>query len=104
MPSVLIPIVVKLPDEIYNQFVAEPTCTGVDLLTVSPTPNMPDPLYPQAHNVPVDLIANVDARSGFIVTETQLNLAKKLGIEEKDFITELAKENLKEHKAQKYEV
>ena len=40
----------------------------------------------------------------FIVTETQLNLAKKLGIQEKDFITELAKEHTKEHEAKKNEV
>ena len=40
----------------------------------------------------------------FDITQTQLNLAKKLGIEEKDFITELAKENLKEHKAKKDEI
>jgi hypothetical protein len=40
----------------------------------------------------------------FDITQTQLNLAKRLGIEEKDFITELAKENLKEHKAKKNEV
>ena len=30
----------------------------------------------------------------FIVTDTQLNLAKKLGIAEKDYIIELAKANL----------
>lgn len=36
----------------------------------------------------------------FDITQAQLDLAKKLGVEEKDFITELAKENLKEHKAQ----
>jgi len=40
----------------------------------------------------------------FDITQTQLNLAKKLGIEEKDFITELAKENLKEPKAKKDEI
>lgn len=40
----------------------------------------------------------------FVITQAQLDLAKKLGVEEKDFITELAKENLKEHKAKKYEV
>lgn len=40
----------------------------------------------------------------FDVTEGQLNLAKKLGIQEKDFIIELAKELLKDHKAKKDEV
>jgi hypothetical protein len=40
----------------------------------------------------------------FVVTETQLKLAKRLGIEEKDFITELAKEHLKEHLGEKDEI
>jgi hypothetical protein len=40
----------------------------------------------------------------FDITQTQLDLAKKLGIKEKDFITELAKVNLKEHEAKKDEV
>jgi len=40
----------------------------------------------------------------FDVTETQLKLAKKLGVEEKDYITELAKQHLKEHKAKKDEI
>ena len=37
----------------------------------------------------------------FVITQTQLNLAKRLGVEEKDFITELAKEHLKDHKEEK---
>ncbi len=40
----------------------------------------------------------------FDITETQLKLAKKLGVEEKDYITELAKQLLKEHKAKKDEI
>jgi hypothetical protein len=40
----------------------------------------------------------------FVVTQAQLDLAKKLGVKEEDFITELAKENLKEHEAKKNEV
>jgi hypothetical protein len=37
----------------------------------------------------------------FVITQTQLNLAKRLGVEEKDFITELAKEHLKDRKEKK---
>ena len=37
----------------------------------------------------------------FVLTQTQLNLAKRLGVEEKYFITELAKEHLKDHKEEK---
>ena len=40
----------------------------------------------------------------FVVTQAQLDLAKKLGVKEEDFITELAKVNLKEHEAKKNEV
>jgi len=40
----------------------------------------------------------------FVITQAQLDLAKKLRIKEEDFITELAKENLKEHEAKKNEV
>ena len=59
VPFVFIATQYAFPVCISFQFVAVPTCTGVDLFTNVPSPNSPTALSPHAHSVPLFLIAMV---------------------------------------------
>jgi hypothetical protein len=49
----------------------EPICTGDELLVVVPSPNRPEPLYPQVNNFPSCLIAPTETPAGNPETAVQ---------------------------------
>ena len=71
VPSVLVAVVFwYAPADTLSQVVRAPTCTGLDLVVVSPRPNCPLALYPQDHKVPSVLVATVSPNILSLVAET----------------------------------